>query len=59
MKNGCGIKTTAVFLLGFIYFFDKIHDLFVAGPNFLYRNIMIDDVNDTCKVFAHVCLDIV
>ena len=37
----------------------EIHDLFVAGTNFLNRNIMVDNVDDACHVFAHVCFDVV
>lgn len=39
--------------------FHKIHDLFVAGTNFFYRYIMIDDIDDACHVFAHICFYII
>ena len=37
----------------------QIHDLFVAGAYLFNRNIMIDDIDDTCKIFAHICFHIV
>ena len=43
-------------ILVFVYFFHQFHDLFVVGTNLFNRNIMIDNVNDTCKIFAHICL---
>ncbi len=44
-------------LLLFVDFFHEIHDLFVAGTNLLDRYIMVDDIDDTCKIFAHICFD--
>ena len=52
------METWEHFLL-FVDFFHEIHDLFVAGTNLLDRYIMVDDIDDTCKIFAHICFDIV
>lgn len=38
---------------------EQAHDLIVTGANLFHRNIMVNDVNDACKIFAHICLNII
>ena len=40
-------------------FFHQFDDLVIAGSDFLHGHIMIDNVDDTCQIFAHIRLNIV
>ena len=42
-----------------IYTLHQIHDFLVAGTNFLNGDIVVDDINNTCKILAHVCFYVV
>ena len=53
------MKGSSRFGLSFIDFFHQFHNLFVVGTNFFYLNIMVDDIDDTSKIFAHVCFNII
>ena len=48
-----------VYCLLLIYTLHQIHDLLIAGTNLLNRNIVVDDIHNTCKIFAHICFHIV
>ena len=46
-------------VLAFFHFFHQFDDLFVVRANFFYRDIVIDNIDDTCEIFAHICLNII
>ena len=56
--GGSVMSITSLYWYGFVWE-NEIHDLFVAGTNLLDRYIMVDDIDDTCKIFAHVCFNII
>ena len=42
-----------------VNFLHQAHDLLIAGTNFLNGNIMIDNIDNTCKIFAHISFYII